>query len=435
MNDSVLRLLANIEPRISKIQENRIEIKSLSEVYKTISEIIELGKNSYSEILDHYDQEFIIRCIKIHGRNTKNLINKYKTSRYLLKNRDKNMQELPQFKDSILYMESLFKYLYSLYEKIKEEYTVKSDNLKTEEILSKYYLLLKKESIFIEDAEEFLTFLDLAEIDLKDRYDILVFINNCNVKVINKGSSLDKILANNINLNQIKDMLEDNRNLIDNTLKLEKVNENIIKDGKLNQNVLLKKRKYLINKISRTFEEAEYDGLLKYYLEYQKLLGYEKEFRKQKASFKLEDTKKLIFMEDNGESLVKHYLDTTSIEYKSPILKNLLDIESERDLQIPDYPYNGTYLYIKKEFVVKTVYTYLDNGYVLVLGVMDKGENLKTFLNKNDKLITRTLLNRNKLSLDNTERDNILRNIKPEDLVLTIDLNTLDIEMEDKDAR
>ena len=66
---------------------------------------------------------------------------------------------------------------------------------------------------------------------------------------------------------------------------------------------------------------------------------------------------------------------------------------------------------------------------------MDKGENLKTFLNKNDKLITRTLLNRNKLSLDNTERDNILRNIKPEDLVLTIDLNTLDIEMEDKDAR
>ena len=140
-------------------------------------------------------------------------------------------------------------------------------------------------------------------------------------------------------------------------------------------------------------------------------------------------------MEDNGESLVKHYLDTTSIEYKSPILKNLLDIESERDLQIPDYPYNGTYLYIKKEFVVKTVYTYLDNGYVLVLGVMDKGENLKTFLNKNDKLITRTLLNRNKLSLDNTERDNILRNIKPEDLVLTIDLNTLDIEMEDKDAR
>ena len=81
MNDSVLRLLANIEPRISKIQENRIEIKSLSEVYKTISEIIELGKKSYLEILDYYDQEFIIRCIKIHGRNTKNLINKYKTSR------------------------------------------------------------------------------------------------------------------------------------------------------------------------------------------------------------------------------------------------------------------------------------------------------------------------------------------------------------------
>ena len=435
MNDSVLRLLANIEPRISKIQENRIEIKSLSEVYKTISEIIDLGKKSYLEILDYYDQEFIIRCIKIHGRNTKNLINKYKTSRYLLKNRDKNMQELPQFKDSILYMESLFKYLYSLYEKIKIEYTEKSDNLKTQELLSKYYIILKKESIFIEDSEEFLTFLDLAEIDNADRLNILIFINKCNVKVITKGSSLDKILANNINLNQIKDMLDENKSLIDNTLKLEKVTESIITEGKLNQAVLAKKKKYLINKISRTFEEAEYDGLLKYYLDYKTLLDYEKEFKKQKASFKLDDKKKLIFMMSDNVSLVRHYLDTTSLEYKSPILKNLLDIEKERDLQIPDYSYNGIYLYIKKEFIVKTVYTYLDNGYVLVLGVMDKGENLKTFLNKNGKLITRTLLNKKNLELNDTERNEILKNIRAEDLVLTIDLNTLDIEMEDKNAR
>ena len=121
MNDSLARLLEYIEPKISNIPNDRVEVKTLKDVYETIKEIVELGDNSYLNILDFYDQDFIIKTIKIGPDNIKNTIDNYESSKYLLKSPNQDLKELPQYKQAILYMETLFKYLYNLYKEISLE--------------------------------------------------------------------------------------------------------------------------------------------------------------------------------------------------------------------------------------------------------------------------------------------------------------------------
>ena len=51
MNDSLKKLLTYIEPKILNIQDKRVEILSLGDSYKTLKEIVDLGQNSYRDIL------------------------------------------------------------------------------------------------------------------------------------------------------------------------------------------------------------------------------------------------------------------------------------------------------------------------------------------------------------------------------------------------
>ena len=116
-----------------------------------------------------------------------------------------------------------------------------------------------------------------------------------------------------------------------------------------------------------------------------------------------------------------------STKYKSCIYKNLLDIETNNELVLPDYKYKDYYFYLKKEFIVKTIYMFLDNGNVLIIGVIDKNADLEKYLEDNFEYIKKTLKLVSKY-VNNLERDIFLKNIKVEDLVLTIDLDTLDME-------
>ena len=428
MNDSLAKLLEYLEPKIKDIHENRVELKSLSDVYETISEIVNLGEKSYLDIIDYYDQEFVIKAIKISGDDITNRVNKYKTSRYLLKNQDSSLKELPQYKESINFMESLFRYLYGLYEDIKLEYENKQQKLGVQEILNKYYLLLRKNNIFIENISEFITFLDLCEINPNDKLNILIFITKCNIK--NYTTTNDIMITNDIKLSDIENLLNKYKEFyskkIENNEKLELNIKDLLKTP--NKNILLDKKNYLYNKINNLFLDKNYDELIKYYLEFNDVLDYEKEFIKQETRFSEDLSKKLVFVMEDDKSLVREFLSKTKLEYKSPVYKNLLDIENESDLIIPNYRYNNIYLYIKDEFVVKTVSTYLENGYVLILGVMEKDEKIEEFLEKNKNILKNLNKIINQDNFDLKERDLILGNTKLEDLVLTIDLNTLDIK-------
>lgn len=433
MNDSLAKLLAYIEPIILNIHDNRIEVKALKSVYDSIKELIELGKNSYLDILEYYDQDFIVKAIKIKSSNVENnWISKYETSKYLLKNQNSNLKDLPQYKEAIQFMETLFTYLCNLYQEISLEYESKNDNLQQQELFNKYYILFRKNNIFITDIWEFLTFLDLTKISLEEKLDILIFVNKCNIK--NYITTNDIILTNDIKLSDITNLLNSNQqffqeNFLDN-LNLENFD---LKD--LNENSISLRKSYLINKIKTLYDNQKYEEIIDYYLQFKKLVRYELELIKQKEVFSDKVDKKLVFLMQDGKSLVRTYLETCDLKYRSCILKNLLDLEQKTDIKMPSLSYFDVYLYIKDEFVVKTVYTYLENGYILILGVLDVSESLESFLDKNKELLKKTFKNINKKVFNERERDLLLQDIKAEDLIPLIDLNTLDIKMEDKDAR
>ena len=433
MNDSLTKLLAYIEPIILNIQDNRMEVKALKSVYESIKELIELGQNSYLDILEYYDQDFIIKTIKIKNSNVfNNWISKYETSKYLLKNQNANLKELPQYQEAIQFMETLYTYLCNLYQEISLEYETKSANLEQQELFNKYYILFHKNNIFITDILEFLTFLNLTKISLEEKLDILIFINKCNIK--NYITTDDIMLTNNIKLSDISDLLNSNQqffqeNFLDN-LNLEKFD---LKD--LDENSINLRKSYLINKIKILYDSKKYEEIIDYYLHFEKLVGYELELKKQQEVFSDKVDKKLVFLMKDGKSLVRTYLETCDLKYRSCILKNLLDLEQKTELKMPCLYYLDTYFYVKDEFVVKTVYTYLENGYILILGVLNISESLENFLDTNKELLKKAFKNINRKVFDERERDLLLQNIKAEDLIPLIDLNTLDIKMEDKDAR
>ncbi len=429
IDNSLAKLLNDIEPKIRNIEEARIELGALKDVSHTMEELIELGKESYSELINFYDQDFLFKTIKIGNSNANNLIEKYKTSKYLLKNRDPSFQELPQFKDAIIFMESLYKYLYGLYEKIKLEYETKDDNLKIQELLNKYYGLLNRDDIFITNIDEFLEFLDLNSISIEDRFNIYKFINKSNIKKYIKTNDIE--LKDNVSLSDINKFIKDNEDLLkENVLEYKSLKELLKEKEKIDVQDFDKRKIYLIHKIKKLLIEHKYIEIIDYYLEFNKLDDYKLEFVKQNVR-----PRKLLFIPHQGVSLVREYLEHTTSEYKNCVLKNLLDIEQEYGFVEPVMKYDNRYLYINNDFVVKTVYTFLENGNVLILGVIDYKETLETFLEKHENLIKEELKKIELIELNQDERDLILKNIKLEDLVLAMDLDTLDINMEDKNAR
>lgn len=423
MNDSLVKLLAYIEPKILDIQDKRKELLDLESSYKVLKEIIDLGENSYHDIINFYDQNFILNCIKTSNDTYLNNLDLYKSSKYLLKSDNQDLLELPQYKEAINYIEKLFTYLIELYNLTKKKYEDLKEKLEQLEILNKYYLIFSKNNIEINDIDEFLLFLQLVDISLNDKLNVLIQVVKFNVRTYTLTN--DILLTCDIYLSNIIDTLEKEKDKIDNSLlDSYSFDDKIIFDD---ENNLILRQKYLITKLSSLYNANNYDELPSCYLLYLEVTDYLKEIEKQKVRYNKTYSKNLIFVRTEKDLLINNYLRKCLTKYRACVYKNLLDIESSNTYVLPDYKYNDKYFYLKKEFIVKVIYMYLDNGNVLIVGVLDKDGNIEEYISKNMVYIMSTIKNIEKLK-DKKDRDLLLKDIKEEDLVLTIDLDTLDME-------
>lgn len=423
MNDSLVKLLAYIEPKILDIQDKRKELLDLESSYKVLKEIIDLGENSYHDIINFYDQNFILNCIKTSNDTYLNNLDLYKSSKYLLKSNNQDLLELPQYKEAINYIEKLFTYLIELYNLTKKKYEDLKEKLEQLEILNKYYLIFSKNNIEINDIDEFLLFLQLVDISLNDKLNVLIQVVKFNVRTYTLTN--DILLTCDIYLSNIIDTLEKEKDKIDNSLlDSYSFDDKIIFDD---ENNLILRQKYLITKLSSLYNANNYDELPSCYLLYLEVTDYLKEIEKQKVRYNKTYSKNLIFVRTEKDLLINNYLRKCLTKYRACVYKNLLDIESSNTYVLPDYKYNDKYFYLKKEFIVKVIYMYLDNGNVLIVGVLDKDRNIEEYISKNMVYIMSTIKNIEKLK-DKKDRDLLLKDIKEEDLVLTIDLDTLDME-------
>ena len=423
MNDSLVKLLAYIEPKILDIQDKRKELLDLESSYKVLKEIIDLGENSYHDIINFYDQNFILNCIKTSNDTYLNNLDLYKSSKYLLKSNNQDLLELPQYKEAINYIEKLFTYLIELYNLTKKKYEDLKEELEQLEILNKYYLIFSKNNIEINDIDEFLLFLQLVDISLNDKLNVLIQVVKFNVRTYTLTN--DILLTSDIYLSNIIDTLEKEKDKIDNSLL-----DSYSFDNKIifdDENNLILRQKYLVTKLSSLYNDNNYDELPSYYLLYLEVTDYLKEIEKQKVRYNKTYSKNLIFVRTEKDLLINNYLRKCLTKYRACVYKNLLDIESSNTYVLPDYKYNDKYFYLKKEFIVKVIYMYLDNGNVLIVGVLDKDGNIEEYISKNMVYIMSTIKNIEKLK-DKKDRDLLLKNVKEEDLVLTIDLDTLDME-------
>lgn len=423
MNDSLVKLLAYIEPKILDIQDKRKELLDLESSYKVLKEIIDLGENSYQDIINFYDQNFILNCIKTSNDTYLNNLDLYKSSKYLLKSNNQNLLELPQYKEAINYIEKLFTYLIELYNLTKKKYEDLKEELEQLEILNKYYLIFSKNNIEINDIDEFLLFLQLVDIPLSDKLNVLIQVVKFNVRTYTLTN--DILLTSDIYLSNIVDTLEKEKDKIDNSL-LDSYSfaDKIIFDD---ENSLTLRQKYLVTKLSSLYNDNNYDELPSCYLLYLEVTDYLKEIEKQKVRYSKTYSKNLIFVRTENDLLINNYLRKCLTKYRACVYKNLLDIESSNTYVLPDYKYNDKYFYLKKEFIIKVIYMYLDDGNVLIVGVLDKDGNIEEYISKNMVYIMSTIKNIEKLK-DKKDRDLLLKDIKEEDLVLTIDLDTLDME-------
>ena len=422
-NNSLAKLLYDIEPKIKNIENNRVELKYLKDVYDTFSELICNSEKSYDELLDFYDQDFIYKAIKIGNDNAFELIEKYKSTRYLLKNKDPMLQELPQFKEAINFIQFLHQYLYGLYQKIQKDYNDKKEQMNIEEILNKYYSILNKDNIFVKNIDEFITFLDLNEISATDKLNIMILINKSNIK--NYVVSNDIYISNNLKLSDIKKIIEQNQELLNKPFDEIAASVDLktyISTNDIEENMFMNKEIYLVNIINKLNNEKKYDEIISKYFELEKIFKIKNEFIKQKKK-----NKKIVFIKNN--LLIKEYLDGLDDKLKKCILKNLIDIENNDELEIPIEFKDNIAIYVKNEFVVKTVYTYLDNGDILVIGILEKEKSITDFIRENN-IIFEALKNIQNIDLDYEEIENVLRDIKLEELVLNIDLDTLDVKRE-----
>ena len=429
IDNSLIKLLENIEPKIQNIEENRIELKELKAVRKTMNELIESAKDSYQNIIDFYDQDFIMRAIKIKNSDYKKLIDKYNSSRYLLKTDNSNLKELPQYQEALSFMDYLYQYLYGLYESINMDFKIKKENLEIQEIFNKYYGLLSKDNIYIKDIDEFLTFIELNNIENQDRVNLYKLVINSNLKRYLKSSDIE--LEAGIKIENIEELLNNNQellnmNYIESDGVLLKLDDYLKLVTRIDEEIINNRQIYLIHKIKDYYDLKKYAEITDYYKEFIKIKNLQEEFKKQKKI-----PRRLLFTYENDVSLVRKFIDNTEDKYKNCILKNLLDIENENIITIPKTKFDDMYIYLKDEYLVKTVYTFLEDGKVLILGVLDKNEEFNEFLEKNMLLFRKTIDNIETISLIDEERDLLLENVNLEDLMLNIDLETLDIKRED----
>ena len=429
IDNSLKKLLENIEPKIQNIEEHRIELKTLDEVNRTMQELMELSESSHEEILNFYDQDFIFRAIKIKNPNFEDLITKFHSSKYLLKNKDIRIKELPQYQESLKFIDYLYEYFKGLYEEIKFDYQTKQKDLEIEELQNKYYLLLNKDNVFIQDIDEFLTFIDIDQVSDLDKLNIYKQICKDNLKQYTKS---DKIkLDDNIGLEDVEELININKELLSSdyveTPDLNKELKDYLKeitDVKVDD--FVNRKKYLIHKIKELYDNKQYIEVIDYYKDFLKIEELESEFQKQ-----IEVPRKLLFVFKDDKSLVRDFINETTLKYKNCVLKNLLDIENEEKIFLPVKKHLNKYIYENEDYEVKTVYSFVEKGKVLLLGVLNKDEDLDEFLEKNEDLYKETFNHIETVDLINDERDILLKNIKLEDLVLNIDLETLDIKRED----
>ena len=176
MNNSVNLLVGVLEPLIADLDEKKNILSEKKDILENVSRLLAYTKDNVDMLGTYDDQDLIIN--NLDKLNTDK--DEYKASCYLLKSENDNIKNLPQYKKAYNLICDIIEY-FKLY---KSELSVETQDLEKncakKEMEKKYCDILKEDTPYIDDVEEFKGLLNDQTISNKDKIDILLYVINNN---------------------------------------------------------------------------------------------------------------------------------------------------------------------------------------------------------------------------------------------------------------
>ncbi len=192
--------------------------------------------------------------------------NDYQAIKYLVSSKDKKIQFLPQYVDSLVNLESLAIILRERKNELSNEIDKWSIEFDNKYINKKYYDIFTSNNIYISDPEEFSIFLSKIDLTSEDKINILKDVINYNLVYYhnNYDSNSDEIseFINNHKgylLNEYVSYADNINKYFDLSLDLPKIIDLCDEKEYCYSNILLAKKIWLVNKIYNEYQKGNKD--------------------------------------------------------------------------------------------------------------------------------------------------------------------------------
>ena len=176
MNNSVNLLVGVLEPLVSDLEEKKTALKEKKSILDNVSNLLACTKNNADMLGTYSDQNLILD--NLANINTDK--DEYKASCYLLKSENDSIKNLPQYKKAYGLICDIIEY-FKLY---KSELMVETEELEKKcskkELEKKYCDILKQDTPYIDNVEEFKKLLNEQLLSNKDKIEILLYVINSN---------------------------------------------------------------------------------------------------------------------------------------------------------------------------------------------------------------------------------------------------------------
>ncbi len=178
MDECVSKLIALLKPTITDLDERKEELSSKSETLDEVSKMLEEVNEDVKKVSKYKNQNLILDNLGMINTTER----EYRACCYLLNCDEKNVCSLPQYIESVNYIERLINY----FKKMKEELILEVSELKvvyTDKSLNKkYFEIFSTDNPFVYDAKEFRELLDKQMLTDEDKVNLLVYTikNNIN---------------------------------------------------------------------------------------------------------------------------------------------------------------------------------------------------------------------------------------------------------------
>lgn len=185
MDNSVRKLVGLLEPLIFDLEEKKHLLIEQKNELENVSRMLAYTKDNIDMVGIYADQDLILNSLSKINSNKE----EYRASCYLLNSENDDVKKLPQYEKAYDLISDIVEY-FKLY---KAELIVETNELEKEchekEIAKKYYNIFSNTNPFIDDINEFNSFIDKYEISEEDKINILIYTLENNIKKYTRENS------------------------------------------------------------------------------------------------------------------------------------------------------------------------------------------------------------------------------------------------------